>query len=80
MQKPYKYFAIHNTTKETRYFNDLALKPYHFSGSDYEWTVWIDTRYEAKLRLYNYIHKIIPTKYEPYKGTEIGKSLPILNF
>ena len=47
-------------------------------------TVYIDTRYEAKLRLFNYVNFIkkdleIP-KYRPYKGTEIGKSIPILNF
>jgi hypothetical protein len=47
-------------------------------------TVYVDTRYEAKLRLFNYVNYIrkgleIP-KYRPFKGTEIGKSIPILNF
>lgn len=47
-------------------------------------TVYIDTRYEAKLRLFNYVNFIkkgleIP-RYRPYEGTEIGKSIPILNF
>ena len=47
-------------------------------------TVYIDTRYEAKLRLYNYTNFTrkgleIP-KYRPYHGTEIGKTKPILNF
>lgn len=47
-------------------------------------TVYIDTRYEAKLRLYNYvtyIRKGLPIpRYRPFDGTEIGKSTPILNF
>ena len=47
-------------------------------------TVYIDTSYEAKLRLFNYVNFIkkgleIP-RYRPYEGTEIGKSIPILNF
>jgi hypothetical protein len=48
-------------------------------------TVYIDTRYEAKLRLFNYVNFIkkgleIPRYRSPYQGTEIGKSIPILNF
>jgi len=47
-------------------------------------TVYIDTRYEAKLRLCNYVNFTkkgleIP-RYRPYEGTEIGKSIPILDF
>ena len=47
-------------------------------------TAYIDTRYEAKLRLFNYVNYTkkgleIP-RYKPYSGTEIGKSIPILNF
>jgi hypothetical protein len=47
-------------------------------------TVYIDTRYEAKLRLFNYVNYTkkgleIP-KYKPFAGTEIGGSIPILNF
>lgn len=84
MQKPYKYFAIHKETKEVVYFNDMMLKPYNPYGSEYKWDIWIDTKYEAKLRLYNYITFTkkgidIPI-YQPFKGTEIGKSIPILNF
>ena len=46
--------------------------------------MYIDTRYEAKLRLFNYVNFIkkgleIP-KYIPYEGTEIWKSIPVLNF
>lgn len=80
MKKPFKYFAIHEQTKEIRYFNTMDLKPYHFLGTEYRWVIYIDTRYEAKLRLYHYITKTNPFKYRPFEGTEIGKSIPILNF
>jgi hypothetical protein len=47
-------------------------------------TCYIDTRYRAKLRLYNYItytkNGLEMPRYDPYKGTEIGKNTPILNF
>jgi hypothetical protein len=47
-------------------------------------TCYIDTRYKAKLRLYNYLTytkqgKQVP-QYKPFAGTDIGKSIPILNF
>lgn len=46
-------------------------------------TAYIDTRYTARMRLYTYARKKyglpIPG-YNPYKGTEIGKTIPILNF
>lgn len=84
MEKPQKYFAIHNTTREIRYFNNIGLKPYHPSGETYQWVIWEDTRYKAKLRLYNYVAFTkkgleIP-RYKPFAGTETGKSIPILNF
>ena len=42
---------------------------------------YIDTRYEAKLRLFYYLHpERKPTGKSIYEGTEIGKSLPILNY
>lgn len=39
-------------------------------------------RYDAELRLWKYLAKKmgIETEYKPFKGTEIGKSQPILNF
>lgn len=80
MEKPFKFFALHKQTREVREFNNMALRPYHFLGKEYEWIIYEDTRYPAKIRLYNYIYKIKPFKYEPFKGTEIGKSIPILNF
>lgn len=40
---------------------------------------YIDTRYEAKKRLWEYLHPEF--KRRPiYEGTEIGKTIPILNF
>ena len=46
--------------------------------------VFEDTRYEAKLRLYNYVtyarNGLEIPRYKPFAGTEIGKSIPILNF
>lgn len=47
-------------------------------------TAYEDMRYEAKMRLYNYIKytkqgKVIP-RYRPFAGTDIGKNTPILNF
>lgn len=42
---------------------------------------YIDTRYEARLRLFYYLHpERKPTGKSIYKCTEIGKSLPILNY
>ncbi len=92
MEKPYKYSAIHKTTREQKDFNDWLSRPrpeYQpitdtVSMEVYNWDIWEDTRYKAKLRLYNYINfikqgKEIP-RYKPFEGTEIGKSLPILNF
>ena len=42
---------------------------------------YIDTRYEARLRLFYYLHpERKPTGKSIFAGTEIGKSLPILNY
>ncbi len=83
MNKPKKFFAIHSTTKEVREFEIIELAPYRRYGiadEQYGWVIYIDTRYAAKLRLYNFINKIAPKKYRPFDGTEIGKTQPILNF
>ena len=95
MDKPFKYTVICNKTNKVLYRTNI--EPLLHTLQSYESTqdpdvrvltqtktVYIDTRYEAKLRLYNYITftkqgKEIP-KYQPFKGTEIGKSIPILNF
>jgi hypothetical protein len=44
---------------------------------------YINTRHEAKTRLFHYWQKkngIVEKRYNPFEGTEIGKSIPILNF
>lgn len=95
MKKPYKYTVICDKTgaivSETN-----TLPPLHHLQT---WeqtddpavrqlkqtkTVYVDARYKAKLRLYNYTQYTkkgleIP-RYKPFAGTEIGKTLPILNF
>ena len=93
MEKPYKYIIFDKkTNKNTEQNQEPVLRDLQtWEPTDspnvrkLEQTkeCYIDTRYRAKLRLYKYWQKlngIIEPKYEPYKGTEIGKSLPILNF
>jgi len=44
---------------------------------------YIDSRYEARIRLYEYLldkNGFSKDRYKPFSGTEIGKSLPILVF
>jgi hypothetical protein len=47
-------------------------------------TVYEDTRYFAKLRLYNYVtytkNGLTIPKYNHFLNTDIGKNTPILNF
>lgn len=93
MNKPYKYTIIGISDRS---IEDTNIKPslrelqqYVYKG-DNTWelqqvkTCYIDTRYEAKLRLYNYItytrNGLEIPMFKPFEGTEIGKSLPILNF
>lgn len=94
MQKPYKYAIVCNKTGYTQETNIEPLKHHLETWEDTEKagvkikkqtkTCYIDTRYKAKLRLYNYItytkNGLEVPKYEPFKGTEIGKTIPILNF
>lgn len=96
MEKPCKYFLLHKETKEYKEFFSYYEAPltrdlckYVDIGNGVSelkqvWDAYIDTRYEAKLRLYNYVNytkKGLPIpRYKPFEGTEIGKSMPILNF
>lgn len=93
MERPFKYSIICNKTGRIEETN-IAPLLHHlqtWEQTDKEEvkelrqtkTCYIDTRYEAKLRLYNYLTytkkgKEIP-KYKPFQGTEVGKSIPILN-
>lgn len=80
MEKPYKFFALHNESGEVRYFNDMLFKPYQMYAKPYPWVIYEDIRYAQKLRLYNYLNGIKPIPFKPFEGTEIGKSISILNF
>lgn len=95
MDKPFKYTIICNKTGSV--VNETNEEPLLREIQTWEETdtpnirelrqtktVYIDTRYEAKLRLFNYITYTkkglnIP-KYKPFIGNEIGKSIPIFNF
>ena len=89
MNRPYKYQVVCNKTLETieesNYFPSLSLFTWEETNEPnvrkkvQTRTVFEDARYEAKLRLFNYINGVKPTSYKPFEGTEIGKSLPILN-
>lgn len=95
MKKPFKYTIICDKTKNV--VLETNQEPLLCQLQTWEETsdpnvrelkltkiVYIDTRYEAKLRLFNYVNYSkkgleIP-RYRPFVGTEIGKSIPILNF
>lgn len=94
MERPLKYIIICNKTGQMEFSGILpsicyletmepAEQPNVFQRRQTK-TVYIDTRYEAKLRLYNYItytKKGLPIPcYNPFKGTDIGINTPILNF
>lgn len=95
MKKPYLFTIICNKTGNVvcEQNNEPQLRSLQTWEDTYDpnvkelkitKTAYIDERYEAKLRLYYYINFTkkgleIP-KYRPFAGTEIGKSIPILNF
>lgn len=95
MKKPFKFFIYCNITGEvTNRTNQEPLlhQLQTWVETDIKGTkelkqtktAYIDTRYKARLRLYNYLtytknNRPIP-EYNPYKDTEVGKSMPILNF
>lgn len=95
MNKPFKYTIICDKTKNVVF--ETNQEPLLHELQTWEETsepnvrelkqtktVYIDTRYEAKLKLFNYVNFTkngleIP-RYRPYQGTENGKSIPMLNF
>lgn len=95
MERPTKYTVICNKTKKVLYHTNIApllheLETWEqtenplISVRKKTMTVYVNTRYDAELRLYNYITYTkkgvdIP-KYSPYIGTLIGIDTPILNF
>lgn len=95
MNKPFKYIIICDKTKKVVLETNIAPLLHELQTWEetecpntkvlkQTKTVLIDTRYEAKLRLYNYVNFAIMglkiPKYEPFKGTQKGISIPILNF
>ena len=95
MKKPFEYMILCNKTNKV--IEETNIAPLHHHLQTWEATndpnvkvlkqtktCYIDTRYKAKLRLWEYINftkkGLEKPRYNPYKGTEIGKSIPILNF
>jgi hypothetical protein len=94
MDKPYKY-SIHDTLKNVWTYQNYAPLLHHLETyvqtenpnikvKKQTKICYTDVRYKAKLRLYNYLtftkKGLDLPKYKPFEGTEIGKSIPILNF
>ena len=90
---PKKFTIIHKVTKHTIETN---IDPSYHRCVEYidlengvqkricNHEFFINTRYEAQLRLYNYLkykrNGLEIPSYSPYKNTDIGISVPILNF
>jgi len=78
MKKPSKYTLIHRTTKEIKPWIGYTSAPLTHELMEYVdgvntqvWDAYIDNRYAAKLRLYNYItfakRGLSVPKYKPTK-------------
>jgi hypothetical protein len=93
MNRPYQYIIFCQKTGQTWETNFAPtlreLQTYEPTESPDVFVLkqtkvcYIDTRYQAKLRLYNYLNnktKEVLKEYEPYADTEVGKSIPILPF
>ena len=95
MNRPYQYIIFCQKTGQTWETNFAPtireLQTYEPTGNPDILVLkqtkicYIDTRYPAKLRLYNYLMRKNKTKevlkeYQPYANTEVGKSIPILPF
>jgi hypothetical protein len=89
MDIPYQFTIICRKTKEVTETNfppllrdlqtwELAETPNRFKLIQTK-DCWIDTRYAAKRRLFEYLHPEYKQR-NPYEGTEIGKTISILNF
>ena len=95
MEKPYKFVIFDNKTGQI--CRQTNIEPLLYELQTWEpdgttgfkilkqtKTCYIDTRYKARLRLYNFVEYtskgLAVPKYEPFKNTEIGKTIPVLNF
>ena len=95
MKKPFEYALFCKITHNILYETNIApikrdLQTWVQIGCSNRFELkqtrecYMDTRYKAKLRLYNYITYTkqgleIPS-YKPFLGTDIGVNTPILNF
>ncbi len=94
MEKPHRFTMVHRTTKEEKPFSSYYTYPRSSDVSDWlefapgqyrmeqVWDVYEDMRFKAKMRLWEYITyfktRRVKRRYSPYKNTEIGRSIPIL--
>jgi len=80
MNRPYKYSVFRKQADGSiKFLWEKDILSAYDQNNDL--VIYEDTRYKAKLRLFYYLHperKLKP--YKPFEGTEIGKSIPILNF
>lgn len=80
MNYPHKYIVfIKNEDGRGSKFHSETDHPDYYISNPEKYTVYEDTRRPAKMRLFKYLH---PERfnYKPFAGTEIGKSIPILNY
>lgn len=89
--RPYRFFLVHNETGQSKPFVGYTEAP--LTGDLCEWvdgcfvqvwTAYEDTRYAAKMRLFNYLNftrQGLPVhRCTPFAGTRIGVDIPVLNF
>ena len=79
MDYPNKYvvFVKNEDGKGSKFLCETDFISYYTSKPE-KYVIYEDTRNAAKMRLFKYLH---PERfnYKPFAGTEIGKSIPILN-
>ena len=93
MKRPYRYTVIDNGTGRVLYQTDtppitddlcqwIQTEDPNVSQWTQTRTAYIDTRYEAKLRLWRMYAKKngLEQGYKPFAGTQVGIIQPILNF
>ena len=96
MQRPYKFTVIDNKTGEVVLETNTSPLLHHLQTWEphptepnvrvlqQTKTCYEDMRYAAKLRLWKYVEYTrngLPVpRYRPFDGTDIGRSVPILNF
>lgn len=91
MNRPFKYFVLCDKTKKVLHETDtppvtgdlMTYEPTEDPNTKelkQTRTAYIDTRYDAKLRLWRmHLRKRgIAEMGSPFKGTDIGKNIPIL--